>query len=276
MLVAVNLRSPRIAACMIVSLVAYSAYGHEQVDSEFDESKALQISQASVGATVGDYQFASADGQNVRLADLDGRPIVINLIYTSCYHTCPMLTSHLSSVAEIAIEALGADGFLVLTIGFDSAMDTPQRMRQYATDRDLDLPNWRFLSADTDTVKSLTRDLGFTYFASPNGFDHTIQTTVLDADRRVYRQIYGSSFDSPQLVEPLKDLIFGTRVNASSVSGWINGVRLICTVYDPTSGRYRFDYSLFVAIGVGLACLGGVAAFIVREWRQNKPFRSAT
>jgi hypothetical protein len=41
-------------------------------------------------------------------------------------------------------------------------------------------------------------------------------------------------------------------------------------VYDPRSGRYRFDYSLVVSFVVGLLCLGGIAVFILRSWRTQR------
>jgi len=259
---------------LVISLAIYPAFSHDQREAEFDEQAALNVSQAAVGQPVSNHQFS--DGHIVQLDDFRGQPILINLIYTSCYHTCPTLTNHLASTVRIALDALGADSFSVLTIGFDATHDTPERMQQFAEDRGIKLPNWKFLSTDHRTIDALSQELGFRYFASPKGFDHTIQTTILDGDGRVFRQVYGSSFDSPQLVEPLKELVFGARANSTSVSGWVNGVRLFCTVYDPSSGRYRFDYSLFVAIGVGLVSLGAVAAFIVRGWRDHKSFGSTT
>ena len=45
------------------------------------------------------------------------------------------------------------------------------------------------------------------------------------------------------------------RAEAATLAGWINGVRLLCTVYDPNSGRYTFDYSIFVGAAVGMLCL---------------------
>jgi protein SCO1/2 len=45
---------------------------------------------------------------------------------------------------------------------------------------------------------------------------------------------------------------------------------LFCTVYDPNSDRYRFDYSIFTAIVVGLLSLGLIAAFIIREWQRAR------
>ena len=172
---------------------------------------------------------------------------------------------------------LGPESFRVVTIGFDTAADTPDRMRNFARERGIDTAQWYFLSADADTVHALARDLGFTYFASPKGFDHLAQTTIVDADGRIYRPIYGDSFAAPTLVEPLKDLVFGRKASTKNWDGWINGIRLFCTVYDPTSGRYRFDYSLFVAIVTGLVSLGALGWFIVRAWRQSSggPRRSA-
>ena len=94
---------------------------------------------------------------------------------------------------------------------------------------------------------------------------------MIDARGRVYRQIYGDAFTAPSLVEPLKELALGRPAATSELGDWIERVKLICTVYDPNAGRYRFDYSIFVAAGVGLLCLGGIAVFIVRSWRDRGP-----
>jgi protein SCO1/2 len=240
-------------------------------DPTFDEKAALATSQAAVGRVIGNYSLIDSRGKTVRLEDLRGRPVLISLIYTSCYHTCPLLTKHLAQIVEVAREALGNDSFTVLTIGFDSAVDTPERMRIYAHERGINISEWYFLSADPATINALTRELGFVFFKSPKGFDHLAQVTLLDAQGHVYAQIYGDNFPTPTLVEPLKQLVFGAPAQARSVSDWVNGVRLFCTVYDPSSGRYRFDYSLFIAIGIGLVSLGAVAVFLVRAWRQGGP-----
>ena len=122
-----------------------------------------------------------------------------------------------------------------------------------------------------ETLKALTSELGFTYAASPKGFDHMAQVSVIDANGRVYRQVYGDRFDPPALVEPLKELVFGldASASASSMDRWVDNVRLFCTIYDPSTGRYRFDYSILFAIIIGILCLASIAVFIVRAWRQS-------
>jgi len=158
----------------------------------------------------------------------------------------------------------------VVSIGFDTAVDSPERMREFAHGRGVDLSSWYFLSTDAETVRRLAKDTGFIFEPSPKGFDHLAQITLVDADGTIYQQVYGAQFEPPRLVEPLKELVFGSPRQAREASGWLNRVRLFCTLYDPASGRYRFDYSIFITIIVGILCLGGLAAFIVREWRQSK------
>ena len=131
------------------------------------------------------------------------------------------------------------------------------------------MPNWSFLSADAGTVSALAGDLGFVYVESPKGYDHVSQVSVLDPDGRVYRQVYGADFEAPALVEPLKDLVF-QRQGVSVVEALIDRVRLFCTLYDPASRRYRFDYSLFVGLTVGAVSLLAIAGVLLRGWLRTR------
>ena len=226
------------------------------------------MSQAAIGRTLGPHSFTTQDGETVALAKFRGKPTLINLVFTSCYHTCPAITQRLKRAVEAARAALGNDTFTVLTIGFDTAADTPERMRLYAHEQGIDMASWSFLSADQATVDALTGDLGFIYFPSARGFDHLAQITVVDGQGQVYRQIYGPDFATPAIVEPLRELALGVTYRRSGVGNLIERVRLFCTVYDPRSGRYRFDNSIFVAALSGILSLGAVAVFLIRQLRR--------
>jgi protein SCO1/2 len=267
-------------ACAIAAAgVATAASGHNPSDARdprFDEAAALKLSQAAIGRTLdASYRFTGSDGQTLTLGELRGKPLVMSLVYTSCYHVCPMITQTVERTVRVARQALGENSFRVVTIGFDTAVDTPERMRQYARERGIKATDWYFLSTDATTLQALAKDLGFTYFASPKGFDHVAQVTLVDADGKVYRPVYGESFAVPTLVEPLKDLVYGRKASTKNWDGWINGVRLFCTVYDPASGRYKFDYSLFVAIITGLVSLTATALFIARAWRHSGEIKNS-
>ena len=231
----------------------------------------LRVSRSAIGRTVRDHGFVSADRKVVRLAAFRGKPLIVNLIYTSCDHTCPLVVQTLARAVEVAQDALGEDSFHVVTIGFDARYDKPERMRSYARAQGIDLPNWQFLSAPSDTIDELVEDVGFIFYPSVRGFDHLAQTTIIDEDGVVYRQLYGAEFTPPGLVEPLKDLVFGRKVDFSSVSGLMNRIRLFCTIYDPTGDRYRFDYSVIIGAVIGAVSLIGIAVILIRAWRRTAP-----
>jgi len=238
--------------------------------SDYDREAALAISQGVVGELIGEHTFRDTRGQPFQLQGLRGKPLVVSLIYTSCHHVCPMITRNVAEKVDIAREALGDDAFSVVTIGFDWAVDTPEQMRVYASSRGIDVPGWHFLSGDEASVDAISKAVGFQFYPSTTGFDHLSQTTIVDADGRVYRQVYGADFDTQNFVEPLKELVFDTPRDAGLVDHWVDTFKLFCTVYDPNTGRYDFDYSIFTAIVVGVMALGALLTFIIIEWRRSR------
>lgn len=259
-----------IGAALAALLTAPLALAHGPRNAAFDEREALKYSQSAIGRGIANHRFTAPDGTSPSFDDFRGRPVVVSMIYTSCAHACPVTTQSLRRAVEVAQQALGPDAFAVMTVGFDSRNDTPARMRDFARAQAVDLPNWSFLSTDHDTADRLAADLGFLYKATSAGFDHLSQTTIVDAGGRVYAQVYGTDFATPALVEPLKDLIYGRRAPLTSVEGLLSRIKLICTVYDPTSGRYRFSYAVFVGYSIGLASLVAVLIFLVRSWREMR------
>jgi len=259
-------------ACGLRPAVAMDDHAHTA--DRYDKEQALEFSQSALNRTIGDYPFVNQDGNPVNMLQYRGKPLIVSLVYTSCHHVCPMLTSHLDEVVDIAREALGHDSFSVVTIGFDTAVDSPERMRLFARERSIDFAGWDFLSADAETIEAFSNDIGFIFFESAKGFDHLSQTTLLDAQGRVYRQIYGVQYEPPVLVEPLKELVFGKYSESTLVEGWVNNIRLFCTLYDARSGRYYFDYSIFIGLVIGIVILVSIAVFIIRSWRQHTPDRN--
>ncbi len=240
---------------------------HSQAsDGTYSEDQAIKISQAAIGRELASLEFTDAYNQPVRLVDYRGQPLLISLIFTSCHHVCPALTRHLKTAVDAARKAIGEDSFKIVTIGFDTRNDTPQRMREFAREQAVDDPEWAFLSASAETMAKLVENLGFIYFPTPRGFDHITQVTIIDRDGIIYRQVYGGAFELPWLVEPLKDLVFNRERSVHSLfSGMVDRVKLFCTVYDPNTGRYRFDYSLFVQIAIGALVILGVISYLLTE-----------
>jgi len=54
------------------------------------------------------------------------------------------------------------------------------------------------------------------------------------------------------------------------IASLVDRVRLFCTVYDPASGRYEFDKSLFIQIAIGFLIVLSVAVYLFREFRKSR------
>jgi protein SCO1/2 len=239
-------------------------------DQAFDQEAALKYSQAAIGHTPGGYTLHDRQGRAVTLADYQGKPLIISMIYTSCFHICPTTTRNLARAVEQARSAVGADAFTVATIGFDVRNDTPERMRGFARQQHVgSKKDWVFLSGDEDAITQLTADLGFQFVPSSKGFDHLIQTTVVAADGKIYRQIYGMDFDPGFLTGAMQELVLGRIPSLLSLSSLVNKVRLYCTKYDPSSDAYQFNYSMLFAMGFGVVFFVAMGFVVARVWRRN-------
>ncbi len=233
-----------------------------------DDQAALAFSQAAIGRPLSDYSLLDREGKPVNFTDYRGKPLVISMIYSSCFHTCPVITQYLARAVELARSAVGENGFNVVSIGFDARYDRPDSMKTFARQRGVSNdPYWEFLSAtDAMVIRKLSDNLGFIFTKTHTGFDHLAQVTVVDSEGKIYRQIYGENFNPPVLVETLKEIVFGNTSSEMSFTNFVNKARLWCTIYDPKSNTYRFDYSMVAGLGVTFIILAIFIYIIIRMW----------
>ena len=239
---------------------------------------ALRASQAAIGRPleadgIARLELRDALNQPVTLADYRGKPLVVSFIYTGCFQACPITTQRLAEGVKAARQALGADSFRVVSIGFNQPFDDPVAMGAFARQMRIADPQWQFLSLAAADVPRLTQAFGFSFTATPKGFDHLAQLTVVDAGGRIAAQVYGENFELPMFVGPLKDLMSGQAAQQLDLESVWRKVKLYCTVYDPVAGNYRLNYSLFFEIFCGVTVLAGVAIFMLRSLRRPRVAR---
>ncbi|MEX0916214.1 MAG: SCO family protein [Wenzhouxiangellaceae bacterium] len=232
----------------------------------------LEASQGAIGKRLENITLLDRDNKPVALDSLAGKPLLISVIYTACSHSCSVATRYLDMAVQRARGALDQDAFNVVTVGFDVPVDRPETMREYAARYSVNDPDWYFLSAaDPESMARLLGQLGFTWWEAAQGFDHVVQVTLLDSELGIYRQIYGENFDLPQLMEPLKDLVWNRPPGEQGMlQRLFNRVRLLCTVYDASGDRYVFDYSLFVGMAIGALTIGLALLWLLRETARTR------
>lgn len=151
-----------------------------------------------------DGEVLDSKGRVHRMAELtQGRVTVMSFIYTRCTDAtaCPMATGILNELHQLSTgdPELGR-GVQLISMSFDPAMDTPERMGEYAkvmSGRKGGAP-WNFLT--TSSPAALTPILkGYDQAVSPkrNASDpagplnHTLRVYLIDSQGRI-RNIYSS------------------------------------------------------------------------------------
>ncbi len=256
-----------LASCWLLA----GALAWAQETPVLEPAEALRASQQAVGRTVGDFTLLDRQGRPVRLAAFRGRPLLVSFIYTGCFEACPATTRALDASVRALEARFGERQFNVVSIGFNQPADSPQSMRAFAAQHRIARPNWEFLSAPAAIVQPLTREFGFLYSPTPAGFDHMLQVSLVDAEGRIVRQVYGDRPAVDTLGEALKQLIAGQPLPQQGVlTELADRIRILCTVYDPETGTYRVDYSLAWEIAGGVTFILFMALYMLNEWRVRR------
>lgn len=236
-----------------------------------DQDVALRDSLAVIGRQVPELTMLDQRGETVSLSSFRGKPLLVNFFYSGCYRICPNSTRALHKSVKAMRDRFGDDQFNVISIGFDQPTDSPMALREYAAKQSIRYDNWTFLSPARADVAEIARSFGFSFVPTPMGFDHTLQVSVVDSAGIIRQQVLGDAFGPDSLGEPLKRLLGGGLVaETRSMGDLFAKIRILCSVYDPETGRYRVDYSLYIELAGGITFIGLMAWLAIREWRDHR------
>ena len=140
-----------------------------------------------------------ADGQQVSLIDEigDGRPVVLNFVYTTCTTICSLGSQTFAEVQR----KLGAGRDLVhlVSVSIDPEEDTPQRLRAYARRYDAG-PQWHFYTGTIEASLDVQR--AFRVYRGDKG-DHSPVTLVRPASGSGWVRLDGFA-TAPEILAELK------------------------------------------------------------------------
>lgn len=102
--------------------------------------------------------FALTDqlGRPLSDADLRGKVVVADFIYTTCTDICPALTAQMASLrTRLADAGLLGDDVVLLSISVDPIRDTSEVLRAYSEPFAADPANWYFLTGDEAAIRQV-------------------------------------------------------------------------------------------------------------------------
>jgi protein SCO1 len=114
------------------------------------------VRRSTVNYAIPDLKLVRSDGARVTLAQEldDGRPVLLDFIYTTCTTICPVMTQTFAEVQK----RLGADAAKVkmVSVSIDPEQDTPARLTEYAK-RYQAGAQWSFLTGTVEASVAAQR-----------------------------------------------------------------------------------------------------------------------
>lgn len=149
----------------------------------------------AIGGALPDFRLTDQDGRVVTAADLRGKVVAINFIYTRCPlpDVCPRLSANF---AVLARRFGGRVALLSVTV--DPDYDTPAVLKEYARRWSADPATWRFLTGD---VAGLASRLGEVYWFDEGSIGHNSMTSVIGRDGKLAAVVEGAGYRVDQLAD---------------------------------------------------------------------------
>jgi protein SCO1/2 len=154
-----------------------------------------------------DFALTDQAGGPFARADLDGKAVLMDFIYTNCPGPCPILSRNLVTVQKsLAPELQERVWFVSVTL--DPETDTPEVLRAYAKKHGMDLSNWSLLTGDTPNVDEVVKSYGVGSVRAADGvtIDHRVATFLIDPKGRIARRYLGLQHSPERMAADLSDL----------------------------------------------------------------------
>ncbi|MFK5972364.1 MAG: SCO family protein [Flavobacteriaceae bacterium] len=152
-------------------------------------------------------KWNTEEGETIELKELQGKTLVVVMIYTSCKAACPRLMADMRNIeSQIPKNRLNKLQFVLVSI--DPETDTPKRLKEFAIENIMDGNQWTFLQGTKSGVREFANVLAVKYKEiSPLDFSHSNIISVFNAGGELEHQQEGLGVDNKETVAKILELI---------------------------------------------------------------------
>lgn len=150
--------------------------------------------------------WTTQDGNEIELKDLKGKVIAMVMIYTSCKAACPRLVADMRNI-EKQIPQNKKDDVQYVFVSIDPETDTPERLRDFAKENQMEDDKWLFLRGTKADTREFAAVLAVNYKQiSPMDFSHSNIISVFNQEGELVHQQEGLGVNNKETVQAIIDL----------------------------------------------------------------------
>ncbi len=152
-------------------------------------------------------KWNTEENKTIELKDLKGKTLVMVMIYTTCKAACPRLVADMRNIeVQIPDELIQDINFIMISI--DPETDTPERLKAFAIENQMDDEQWTFLQGTTSNVREFANVLAVKYKQiSPMDFSHSNIISVFNPQGELMHQQEGLGVDNKETVAQILELL---------------------------------------------------------------------
>lgn len=173
---------------------------------------------AQVGQPVPDFVLTNQDGKKITIKDFQGKALAITFIYARCPlpdYCIKMSTSFSDLAKQLATDAELKDKARLLSISFDPANDTPEKLRSYGigylgNDPNAKFDVWQIAVGKDAEVRKIADFFGLRYEIDQNDktqINHSLRTAVISPDGKVTKIFPGNEWTIADLRNELQNAL---------------------------------------------------------------------
>ncbi|QCY70088.1 SCO family protein [Antarcticibacterium flavum] len=124
--------------------------------------------------------WTTQDNKDIELKDLQGKVLVMVMIYTSCKAACPRLVADMRNI-EKQMPKKDLDKVQFIMVSIDPETDTPGNLKKFAAENLMEEPHWMFLRGTPEDTREFAAVLAVSYKKiTPIDFSHSNIISVFD------------------------------------------------------------------------------------------------
>lgn len=150
--------------------------------------------------------WTTQDGNEIELKQLQGKVLVMVMIYTSCQAACPRLVADMRNI-EKQVPEDKKDDVQYVFVSIDPKIDTPERFTVFAKENQMEEDKWLFLRGSEDDTREFAAVLAVNYKQiSPMDFSHSNIISVFNKAGELAHQQEGLGVDNKETVQAIINL----------------------------------------------------------------------
>jgi len=151
-------------------------------------------------------KWTTQNGKEIELEDLQGKNLVMVMIYTTCTASCPRLVADMRNIHKKVSDQANKQATYVF-VSIDPETDTPEKLKAFAKENEMDSEQYLFLRGTPEDTREFSAVLAVSYKRiSPIDFSHSNIISVFDKQGVLKYQKEGLGEDDRATIKAIEDL----------------------------------------------------------------------